>query len=395
MLFLAGCVVALAEGPPERVDYMSFAQGVVPLTVSGEGAELGAGFEEAVRAIDGDANGYTLTSKPGAGGETVFVYALPAATTFDRFAIPNVLETPSPGETFVRRVEIHGSTGPDAAWQPLAAGTLTTHASKGQVTELAVTSRAAVRRVQVTVSGGIEMARPTMFVEFSELVGNGQQEVVPLDTRFAGTWRQTGFALELEQRGPLVSGCYDRTGELSGTVSGNVLRATGVGRDDGVRSAFVLVIAPDGAIRGVRSTNGAPFRLWTGPPAPVGTAAGCKPTPAPAVGCGSILHGIGFDYDSATIRPESTPVLAELYAGLSEDAAASIVIEGHTSSEGSDVYNQSLSERRAKSVVDDLVRRGIPASRLSASGVGEARPLADNDTEAGRVLNRRVEVRCK
>jgi hypothetical protein len=394
MLLLASCAVALAAEPPERVDYLSFAQGVVPLTVSGEGAELGAGFEEAVRAIDGDPNGYTLTKKPGAGGETVFVYALPAATTFDRFAVPNVLEIPSPGQTFVRRVEVHGSTGPDAAWQPLAEGTLTTHARKGEVTELTVTARAAVRRVRLTVSGGLDMARPAMFVEFSELVGNGQQEAVPLDTRFDGTWRQTGFALELEQRGPLVSGCYDRAGELSGTVSGNVLRATGVGRDDGVRSAFVLVIAPDGAVRGVRSTNGAPFRLWTGPPAPAGTAAGCKPSPA-AVGCGSILHGIGFDYDSADIRPESTPILAELYAGLSKDAAASIVIEGHTSSEGSDAYNQTLSERRAKSVVDDLVRRGIPASRLSASGVGEARPLAGNDTEAGRVLNRRVEVRCK
>ena len=72
-----------------------------------------------------------------------------------------------------------------------------------------------------------------------------------------------------------------------------------------------------------------------------------------------------------------------------------VLIEGHTSSEGGTTYNQRLSERRAQAVVADLIQRGIAASRLSALGIGEARPIASNNDENGRSLNRRVEVHCK
>ena len=67
-------------------------------------------------------------------------------------------------------------------------------------------------------------------------------------------------------------------------------------------------------------------------------------------------------------------------------------IAGHTDADGSDSHNQDLSERRAKSVVAWLVAHGIEASRLTPVGRGESEPIADNDTSAGRALNRRVEV---
>jgi hypothetical protein len=76
--------------------------------------------------------------------------------------------------------------------------------------------------------------------------------------------------------------------------------------------------------------------------------------------------------------------------GLRNDSSAGVVIEGHTSSEGTEEYNLKLSERRAQSVVQDLVTRGIAASRLQAVGAGEGRPLASNDDDSGRSLNRRV-----
>ena len=88
------------------------------------------------------------------------------------------------------------------------------------------------------------------------------------------------------------------------------------------------------------------------------------------------------------------PVLLELYEGLAADDAATIVIRGHTSGEGSDDYNLALSQRRAQAVVDDLIARGLDPARLSAVGVGEAEPVASNNDEAGRSLNRRVEILC-
>ena len=115
--------------------------------------------------------------------------------------------------------------------------------------------------------------------------------------------------------------------------------------------------------------------------------------PPPAIRCRSVVHGINFGYDSADIRPESEPVLAKLFEELRGDKSASIVIEGHTSGEGTNEYN--LSERRAQSVVRDLVRRGLDSRRLTSAGAGEARPIATNDDESGRSMNRRVEVRCK
>jgi outer membrane protein OmpA-like peptidoglycan-associated protein len=181
---------------------------------------------------------------------------------------------------------------------------------------------------------------------------------------------------------------------LNGTVTGNILRATGISRSDKTPSAFLLSVAADGAIRGVRSSNNGPFRLYTVAPA-VGDGPDCPAPPPPALGCGSVIHGINFAFDSADIRPESDAVLAELFNGLRADQSAKVLIEGHTSSEGTDEYNLKLSDRRAAAVVADLVTRGLPSQRLTAAGLGESRPIATNNDESGRALNRRVEVKCQ
>jgi outer membrane protein OmpA-like peptidoglycan-associated protein len=201
--------------------------------------------------------------------------------------------------------------------------------------------------------------------------------------------------ISLKQDAAAVSGCYDKSGRLNGSVTGNILRATGIDLSDKTPTAFILSVAPDGVLRGVASTQRGPFRMYTGSRAPAGTKVACAEPPPPTIGCGSVVHGINFGYDSADIRPESEPVLAKLFEGLRADKSSSIVIEGHTSGEGTDEYNQGLSERRAAAVVADLVRRGIDARRLTAAGAGETRPIATNEDESGRSLNRRVEVRCK
>ncbi len=104
------------------------------------------------------------------------------------------------------------------------------------------------------------------------------------------------------------------------------------------------------------------------------------------------LDGIYFDFDQASIQPESRSALEGAAKILKENPGIRVEIQGHTDSKGSDAYNLRLSERRAQSVVNYLVRNlGIEVGRLTAKGYGESRPVADNETDDGRAINRRVD----
>jgi outer membrane protein OmpA-like peptidoglycan-associated protein len=376
-------------GPP---DLLSFAQGALPLMIEMPGTDMRVDMSAAIGLIDGNPGKFSMTGKPGTAQDAV-TYALPAPTQFSRFAVPGVLETPSPSQTFFANVEISGAaaseTGP---WLPLASGRLTLHDGKGEQTELTLApDQPEVRWLRVRLSDGISIERDKTFFEFSELIAEGTQQDAALNTHFGGVWKGRGVKLELAQQGPVVSGCYDTSGRLDGTVEGRVLRA--LGRDAaGIASQFILIATPDGTLRGLRSTNGAPFKLYEGDG--VTGPAVCPAPPPPALGCGSVIHGIGFDYDSATIRSASQPLIAQLFDGLSAAGAARIEIVGHASSEGAAEYNRDLSQRRAQSVVATLVALGLDPAGLSASGRGEDEPIASNADEAGRALNRRVEVVC-
>ncbi len=102
---------------------------------------------------------------------------------------------------------------------------------------------------------------------------------------------------------------------------------------------------------------------------------------------------IRFDFDSDAIIPESYPLLREFGASFQKDLPdARFLIEGHADSKGTDAYNMDLSRRRAEAVRQFLMSFfQIDAGRLSIMAHGESRPIASNDTEDGRALNRRVE----
>ncbi len=106
-----------------------------------------------------------------------------------------------------------------------------------------------------------------------------------------------------------------------------------------------------------------------------------------------ILKGVNFDYDKSILRPDAFPVLDEVAETLARYPEIRVEIGGHTDWNNSDAYNQRLSERRAQSVMDYLVSKGIAANRMAVKGYGEAKPIADNNTENGRFQNRRVELR--
>ena len=103
------------------------------------------------------------------------------------------------------------------------------------------------------------------------------------------------------------------------------------------------------------------------------------------------LDNIYFDFDKSTLRPESFEELDKLKDLLNKYPNMNIEISGHTDSKGSDEYNLELSQGRADAVRQYLLDNGIMAGRIEAKGYGETQPEADNDTEEGRQINRRVQ----
>jgi outer membrane protein OmpA-like peptidoglycan-associated protein len=99
-----------------------------------------------------------------------------------------------------------------------------------------------------------------------------------------------------------------------------------------------------------------------------------------------------FDFDSASIRADAERALNDVARVIQSYDGRPVRVEGHTDSIASDDYNQVLSQRRATSVVDWLAEHGVARPRLASAGLGETKPVATNDTAAGRQLNRRVEV---
>lgn len=107
---------------------------------------------------------------------------------------------------------------------------------------------------------------------------------------------------------------------------------------------------------------------------------------------GHIALYINFDTGKATIKPESKQIIEQIISMMKSDPSLNIAVEGHTDNVGSAKSNKTLSEERAKSVVAALVKGGIAGTRLSAVGLGQDKPVADNKTAKGKEQNRRVEL---
>ena len=136
------------------------------------------------------------------------------------------------------------------------------------------------------------------------------------------------------------------------------------------------------------------------PAAAVAPAPAAAPAPAPAsvaapvVAASKVTYAADafFDFDKAVLKPEGKAKLDDVVAKVKGINLEVIVAVGHTDSVGKDAYNQKLSVKRAEAVKAYLVSKGIEANRVYTEGKGEAQPVADNKTGAGRAKNRRVEI---
>ncbi|NOX19050.1 MAG: OmpA family protein [Chlorobi bacterium] len=104
-----------------------------------------------------------------------------------------------------------------------------------------------------------------------------------------------------------------------------------------------------------------------------------------------IVNGIKFDVDKATLKPESMGPINKIYKLMKKKPDLNFSVEGHTDSDGDETHNQTLSEQRAKTVMDKLISMGIDANRLKYKGFGESKPIDTNETPEGKANNRRVE----
>ena len=153
---------------------------------------------------------------------------------------------------------------------------------------------------------------------------------------------------------------------------------------------------------GVLATNGLDYSSYPIPKLPEATkAVSCQmPESGQAIsleGCKTgdtvVLHGVNFEFNKATLTLNAKSLLDKVADALVARPDIKVEVDGHTDGKGSDDYNLKLSDSRAKSVVSYLSAHGIAKDRMSAKGFGKSMPIADNTTDEGREVNRRVELK--
>lgn len=322
------------------------------------------------------------------------------ATSFTRFAV--TLSASWAGET-PTGVTIATAESPDGPWTDVGHVAIPQDAATGTVVPLVPGDPIQASAVRFT----FDAPRSGAQVCVAGVHGHGTSPAQPM-VEASGDW-YTGWqftTMSLRQDGAALEGCFDKTGgTVRGTVDGPVLLLDWKTTD--ARGRAALRVLPDGTGAGVTETWDADNARYTGSAyftakradKPADCVPATPPTPEEsplekdlADDGRARVYGILFDFGKATLRPESHAVLDEVAGILERHSDWSMTVEGHTDAIGSDASNQTLSERRAASVVRYLAGKGIATERLVAEGHGESQPVSSNDHALGRAQNRRVEL---
>lgn len=248
------------------------------------------------------------------------------------------------------------------------------------------------------------------YLEIMDLRGYGDQEILTPLNNVSGTYESRFGNFHIKQEGNSVTGCYDANeGVIQGGIDSRAMTLTWKERGTDNKGPAVMVFSQDGkqfyGAFGRDTIAGGFFGEWNGKKISdqVGSCAHLKTLEGGKAAQSqigqnlkdngrAIIYGINFDFNSDVIKAESKPTLDQIAAVLQENKDWKMTVEGHTDNIGGDAFNKTLSDKRASAVKAYLVGKGVEPVRLNSSGMGMSKPVAANDTEAGRAQNRRVEL---
>ena len=351
-------------------------------------------------------DGSSIQNWVGDGKPQSFVFELPEAATLRTFEFDNDTSGMGGVDAGIKDLTVEVSTtSASEGFQQVFAGSLV-KGINGQRFDVAKPVAGRWVRANFTSNHGGESYSLAEFRAF------GDAPPAVLSTDASGSYETVWGTWNVSQTGTLISGCFQTAGlstqpaTFTGGMEGNIARIRYVEVDDAGAPreprALLLVFARDGqrfftgAVDGESISDYGEVKRVAAKPA---TCPGRAAEPPAATMADTLakdgrvaVYGINFDFNSATLRPESTDVLEQVAGLLRDDPALRITIEGHTDDVGDDAYNTALSGKRANAVKDWLVAAGIEAARLEAAGKGEATPIASNANDVGRAQNRRVEL---
>lgn len=394
----------MVEPPP--LDLLAFAAGTQVVAKPKDNQGLFQMDSDPINLIDeAPATDWTAIATP----VPVVVFELPERTEIERLVFDSAGLTRDEKSPKQVKVEL-SDTGIDAGYSTILEARLE-KARNGQ--SFPVTGKAAGRWLRLSIDSNYG----DDYIGMTGLHAYGRQltqaaSLPDVSGTYDG-WNGWG-KVRLKQEGTRVTGCYEyRDGVVSGGIEGRLLKASMLETgDDGMQSRQLALFSfsPDGSLvmglaRAADAEPGSGYAtFYTGKK--LGNDIGdCPGIPgwknnAAQSQIGSELQsrgrarldGINFDFSSSRLRPESGPLLEQVAAILKEHPDWTLTLEGHTDNVGGGAYNQRLSEQRAAAVVEGLIARGVATERLAPAGFGMDRPVASNDSEAGRAQNRRVEI---
>jgi outer membrane protein OmpA-like peptidoglycan-associated protein len=382
-----------ASAPAGRSDLLTLASGAVVLSRS---SEYGGGQWSALALLDGTPTlGWCSAENAPFPHEVLVELARPTAIESLVLDAGQAQEANYPGIS-PKDVEVQASNvSPTEGFNPI----LKVQLPKGTRQEFRLNSPVTARWLKFIIRSNWGNANYTELMEV-EAYGQPLSGTV-VQAPLSGLFKTNYGLLQFDQAGNTVKGCYyEGAGVLNGNTDGRVVQFEWR-QDHGqkVGTALMILSSKGDFINGFWYQNGSLMGSWFGERAKAGETTSCKiDSTGSAIQTGimengrSITYGIHFDYDSDKIKPDSEPTLNEVLTLLQKEPNLSLEIGGHTDTEGADAYNLDLSQRRAQSVVNWLLAKGIAPARLTAKGYGKTKPVSDNLTPEGRALNRRVEL---
>lgn len=351
-------------------------------------------------------DGSPIQNWVGDGTPQSFVFELPETATLRTLEFDNDTSGMGGVDAGIRELTVEVSaTSADSGFQQVFKGSLA-KAINGQRFDIAKPVAGRWVRANFASNHGGESYSLAEFRAF------GDASPAVLSTDASGSYETVWGTWNVTQAGTTINGCFQPGGlstqpaTFAGGMEGNIARIRYTETDDAgalrEARALLLVFARDGQRFFTAGVDGESLsdyaevkRIAAEPAACPGRAAG---TPATAMADtlakeGRVaVYGINFDFNSATLRPESTAVLEQVAGLLRDEPALRITIEGHTDDVGGAAYNDALSGKRANAVKDWLVAAGTDGARLEAVGKGAGSPVATNGNDVGRAQNRRVEL---